>query len=288
MHAGIGLRQPHYAALLQAGRRWPSSKCTPRTSSPTAARRCRCCRRRASTGPSACTAWACRWARPRGWTPGTWTGWRGWCSASTRCGSATTPLSPARRAATAAGGAWQRPAADGLHRRSLAIMVANVQQVQDRLRGRCWWRTCRPTCTGPTTAWPSPTSSTELTRRSGCGLLLDVNNLVVNALNVRRDEARCGGRGLLRWVDAIDPASVGEIHLAGYDDSGEPRHRRPRQPRARPGVAGLRTPCAGWARGRRWSSGTPTCPSWRCCWPKRRAADAVIAAATLAWRRPAA
>jgi len=55
-------------------------------------------------------------------------------------------------------------------------------------------------------------------RRTGCWLLLDVNNLVVNALNAKADDpvaAACA------FVDAIEPHHVGEIHLAGYDDSGD-------------------------------------------------------------------
>ena len=52
-----------------------------------------------------------------------------------------------------------------------------------------------------------------LAQRSGCGLLLDVNNLVVNALN-RRAADPVGEA--CAWIDAIDPAGVGEIHLAGY------------------------------------------------------------------------
>ena len=83
--------------------------------------------------------------------------------------------------------------------------------------GRSWWRTCRPTCTGPTTRCAEPEFFNALARRSGCGLLLDLNNLVVNALNDGVDEvaAACA------WVDAIDPAIVGEIHLAGYHDAGD-------------------------------------------------------------------
>jgi uncharacterized protein len=48
--------------------------------------------------------------------------------------------------------------------------------------------------------------------RSGCGILLDVNNVYVNSVNHRFDA--------LRYLDAIPSAAVGEIHLAGYDDSG--------------------------------------------------------------------
>ena len=44
-----------------------------------------------------------------------------------------------------------------------------------------------------------------------------MNNLVVNALNEGVDpvSAACA------WVDAIDAATVGEIHLAGYHDAGD-------------------------------------------------------------------
>jgi uncharacterized protein (UPF0276 family) len=61
----------------------------------------------------------------------------------------------------------------------------------------------------------------ELAERSGCRLLVDVNNLVVNALNAQRRgvaldvQAHCE-----RWLDQIDPCSVAEIHLAGHDLGG--------------------------------------------------------------------
>lgn len=47
-----------------------------------------------------------------------------------------------------------------------------------------------------------------LVRRSGCGLLLDVNNLYVNQVNL--------GRDAMAQMRALDPESVCEIHLAGY------------------------------------------------------------------------
>jgi hypothetical protein len=49
-----------------------------------------------------------------------------------------------------------------------------------------------------------------LVRRSGCGLLLDVNNLYVNQVNL--------GRDALQQMRALDPKSVEEIHLAGYSE----------------------------------------------------------------------
>lgn len=50
---------------------------------------------------------------------------------------------------------------------------------------------------------------TAVARRAGCRLLLDVNNIWVNARNHGFDADR--------YVDAIDPALVGEIHLAGFE-----------------------------------------------------------------------
>ena len=100
---------------------------------------------------------------------------------------------------------------------ALDIMVANVQRVQDRLK--------RPILVENLSAYlhwaddviAEPEFFNRLARRSGCGLLLDLNNLVVNALNDGIDEvaAACA------WVDAIHPAIVGEIHLAGYHHAGD-------------------------------------------------------------------
>ncbi len=56
-----------------------------------------------------------------------------------------------------------------------------------------------------------------LARRSGCGLLLDVNNVVVSATNHGFDAAA--------YLDDFPMDAVGEIHLAGHartvDDRGE-------------------------------------------------------------------
>ncbi|MEK8049320.1 DUF692 domain-containing protein [Ideonella sp. DXS22W] len=97
---------------------------------------------------------------------------------------------------------------------ALDILVANVQRVQERLR--------RPLLVENLSAYlqwhdegdamPEAAFFNALTRRSGCQLLLDLNNLVVNALNAGADPVAtaCG------FVDALDAGSVGEIHLAGH------------------------------------------------------------------------
>lgn len=53
----------------------------------------------------------------------------------------------------------------------------------------------------------------ELVRRSGCQLLLDVNNVYVSARN-HGFEARS-------FIDAMPAASVVQIHLAGHEDHGD-------------------------------------------------------------------
>lgn len=58
----------------------------------------------------------------------------------------------------------------------------------------------------------------EIARRTGCGLLLDVNNVFVSATN--------NGFDPVAYIDAFPVAHVGEIHLGGHaeaeDDLGSP------------------------------------------------------------------
>lgn len=52
----------------------------------------------------------------------------------------------------------------------------------------------------------------EVVRRTGCGILLDLNNLYVNAVNFHLDP--------VTFLDTIPPDAVQEIHLAGFDHVG--------------------------------------------------------------------
>jgi len=102
---------------------------------------------------------------------------------------------------------------------ALDILVANVQQVQEALRRPLLLENLSAYVRWADDEMTEPAFFNALARRSGCGVLLDVNNLVVNALNDGLD-ADGAAAAACRWVDAIDPAIVGEIHLAGYDDGG--------------------------------------------------------------------
>jgi uncharacterized protein len=50
-----------------------------------------------------------------------------------------------------------------------------------------------------------------VSERTGCGLLLDVNNVMVSAVNHRLDP--------IAYIDRFPVELVGEIHLAGYDET---------------------------------------------------------------------
>lgn len=93
-------------------------------------------------------------------------------------------------------------------REALELVAARVARLQDRL-GR---RILVENVTAYLEIAPGEMGEGEflaaLARRTGCGLLLDVNNLYVNQVNLGRDP--------LAVMDALDAQSVEEIHLAGY------------------------------------------------------------------------
>ena len=99
---------------------------------------------------------------------------------------------------------------------ALDILVRNIGQVQQRLS-----RSIAVENLSAYLRWADDNLAeaqffNELARRSGCELLLDLNNLVVNALN-RGEEPVASA---CRFVDAIDARHVAEIHLAGFDARG--------------------------------------------------------------------
>ena len=100
---------------------------------------------------------------------------------------------------------------------ALDAMCANVSQVQDRLR--------RPIAVENLSAYvqwagdemDEPAFLNTLAQRTGCQLLVDVNNIYVNALNAQlRGETGDPLDDCRRWLDAIAPAHVAEMHLAGH------------------------------------------------------------------------
>jgi uncharacterized protein len=103
---------------------------------------------------------------------------------------------------------------------ALEVLCRNVQQVQDRLQ--------RPILVENLSAyvrwnsagaedWPETEFLNALARRTGCQLLVDVNNIYVNACNAQLGGALANPLQFCKtWLDAIAPAAVGELHVAGH------------------------------------------------------------------------
>jgi len=92
---------------------------------------------------------------------------------------------------------------------AIAHVAARIARVQDRLRRRILVENISTYLEFDERAMPESEFVAQVARRSGCGLLLDVNNIHVNSVNHGFDP--------IGYLDAIDPACVAEYHLAGHE-----------------------------------------------------------------------
>ena len=98
-------------------------------------------------------------------------------------------------------------------REALDLVAKRIELMQDALR--------RTILVENISAYVEPEGSemqegeflAELARRTGCGVLLDVNNLYVNQVNLKREA--------LQTISALPAACVKEIHLAGHLPRGD-------------------------------------------------------------------
>ncbi len=93
---------------------------------------------------------------------------------------------------------------------SLAHVVTRIGEVQERLGRRILVENVSSYLEFEDSTIPEWQFVAEAARASGCGILLDVNNIHVNAANHGFDAAE--------YLDAIPASAVGEIHLAGYEE----------------------------------------------------------------------
>lgn len=91
---------------------------------------------------------------------------------------------------------------------TLRIVSANVCRAQDRLGRTLLIENPSAYLQFSEPEIPEPEFLRELSQRTGCGLLLDVNNLFVSSFNQGFDP--------IEWLDAFDLEAVEEIHLAGH------------------------------------------------------------------------
>ena len=105
---------------------------------------------------------------------------------------------------------------------SLDLLCTHVQQVQDRLQRVFMVENLsaylRWNMDDAERVWTETEFLTTLARRTGCQLLVDVNNIYVNALNARTryGETTEPLQSCRDWLNAIPPDVVGEMHLAGH------------------------------------------------------------------------
>lgn len=109
-----------------------------------------------------------------------------------------------------------------LSRAALDVMCDNVSQVQDRLHCRIAVENLSAYVQWRDNEMDEPTFLNALARRTGCLLLIDVNNVYVNTLNAQlRGEFTDPLTESRRWLDAIAPQHVAELHLAGHVHCGD-------------------------------------------------------------------
>jgi len=90
----------------------------------------------------------------------------------------------------------------------LAHVAGRVAQVQERLGRRLYLENPTVYVAFADAAMDEAEFLAALCARSGCGVLLDVNNLVVNALNLGVDPRR--------YLARLEPESVAYLHVAGH------------------------------------------------------------------------
>jgi uncharacterized protein (UPF0276 family) len=113
---------------------------------------------------------------------------------------------------------------------SLDVLVSNIQQVQERLNRPILIENLSAYFAYEDDTMPEVSFLTQACLRSGCQLLLDLNNLVVNGLNRARRQAWSAGMTqaepgsalaqakaqALDFVWSLPANLVGQIHLAGF------------------------------------------------------------------------
>jgi uncharacterized protein (UPF0276 family) len=102
--------------------------------------------------------------------------------------------------------------------RTLERVASHIDQVQDTLGVRMLLENPSTYVQFASSDIPEVEFLRAIVKRTGCGLLLDVNNVHVSAVNHGFDAAA--------YIDAFPVAHVGEIHLAGFaedcDAAGAP------------------------------------------------------------------
>lgn len=96
---------------------------------------------------------------------------------------------------------------------TLDRVCEHVDQVQSSLKRTLLLENPATYLAFETSTFDEPQFMSEVIRRTGCGLLLDVNNVYVSCINHCRDP--------LVYLDALPLQATGEIHLAGFAEDSD-------------------------------------------------------------------
>lgn len=94
------------------------------------------------------------------------------------------------------------------HRAAIDWIVSKVQKVQDYLKRPILLENVSSYIEVPQSNMTEWDFLEEISRRSGCGILFDINNVFVSSYNHGFDP--------LKYFNAIPAQKVGQIHLAGH------------------------------------------------------------------------
>lgn len=91
---------------------------------------------------------------------------------------------------------------------SLGLFCRHVEEAQEALGRRLLIENPSSYLRYRHSSMPEAEFLTEVVRRTGCGILCDVNNIYVSAMNFGFDP--------IAYLDALPIGAIGEIHLAGH------------------------------------------------------------------------
>jgi hypothetical protein len=94
------------------------------------------------------------------------------------------------------------------HEESLQVMSTNIDRVQNALGRTILVENPSTYVNFNINTWSEPEFLRELVKQTGCGLLLDVNNIYVSACNQGFDP--------YDYLSKVPIDAVGEVHLAGH------------------------------------------------------------------------
>ncbi|MEM6480282.1 MAG: DUF692 domain-containing protein [Pseudomonadota bacterium] len=101
---------------------------------------------------------------------------------------------------------------------TLTRVADHIDQVQEVVGARMLLENPSSYLAFAESTWSETDFLEEVARRTGCGLLLDVNNVFISATNLNLDPRA--------YIDVFPLPRVGEVHLGGHDED-EDEHGAP-------------------------------------------------------------